>query len=110
MRPDVSPFEIMRHAFWLGEEPLETNLRMQRIAQCIGELLPLIAQLSRAYGDRRVVWALTAIIVDLSLEAGDAEVGAAILRTNARLLEAEAGVDLYGCAPLSGLLGDRRTL
>ncbi len=99
MRADVSPFDVIRHTFWLGAKPFEHDPRMQRMAECVGEVRPAIERLSRAYGDRRVMWALTAIVVDMALDAGDAEVAAAIFRTNARLLELEAGVDLLGFEP-----------
>ena len=99
MRADVSPYEVLAHTFWLGSKPRESDPRMQRMAECVAEIRPAIERLSRAYGDRRVMWALTAIVVDMGLEAGDAEVVAAIFRTNARLLELEAGVDLLGFDP-----------
>lgn len=77
---------------------MESSRRMQRISECIGEIRPLVQRLSGAYSDRQLVWALTAIIVDMSLDIGDAEITAAILRTNARLLELESGADLLGSA------------
>ena len=99
MRADVSPFEVIRHTFWLGAKPLETDPRMQRMAECVGAIRPAVERLSRDHGDRRVMWALTAIVVDMALDKGDAEVAAAIFRTNARMLELEAGVDLLGFDP-----------
>ena len=98
MRADVPPSEVMAHTFWLGDEPTESSRRMQRISDCIGEIRPLVQRLSGSYSDRQLVWALTAIIVDMSLDIGDAEITAAILRTNARLLELESGADLLGFA------------
>lgn len=99
MRSDISPFEVMRHTFWLGAEPVETDPRMRRIADCVAEIRPEIARLGPAYGDRRIIWALTAIIVEMAVEAHDAEIVAAIFRTNARLLELGTGVDLLGFDP-----------
>lgn len=99
MRADVSPFEVMSHTFWLGARPKESDPRMRRMADCVAEIRPAIERLSRSHGDRRVMWALTAIVVDMAVEAGDAEVAAAILRSNARMLELETGVDLLGFEP-----------
>ncbi|MBK0398280.1 hypothetical protein H0I76_03680 [Limibaculum sp. M0105] len=99
MRSDVSAFDVIGHTFWLGAEPDIANPRMRRIAECVGDIRPAIVRAAAAYGDRRIVWALTAIIVDMAIEAGDAEMVAAIFRTNARLLERETGVDLLGIDP-----------
>lgn len=99
MRADVPPFEVIRQTFWLGMTPFESDVRMQTIAACVDEIRPLVEGLSRTHGDRRLMWALTAIIVHMALDAGDAEVAAAMFRTNARLLELEAGVDLLGPGP-----------
>jgi hypothetical protein len=99
MRADVSPFEVMRHTFWFGERPVETDPRMRRIADCVADIAPSIERLSRSYGDRGVIWALAAIIVHMAVEAEDAQVVAAILRTNARLLELETGADPLGLGP-----------
>jgi hypothetical protein len=98
MRADVPPSEVMAHTFWLGDEPMEASRRMQRISECIGEVRPLVQRPSGASSDRQLVWALTAIIVDMSLDIADAEIKVAILRTNARLLELETGGDLLGFA------------
>jgi hypothetical protein len=99
MRADVPPFEVMRHTFWLGERPVETDPRMRRIAECIADIRPSIERLSRTYGDRGIVWALAAIIVHMAVEAEDEQAVAAILRTNARLLELQTGVDPLGLGP-----------
>lgn len=70
------------------------SVRRRRIAECVGEIRPMVERLSAAYSDRQLVWALTAIIVDMALETGDAEIIVAILRRNARLFEFESGGDV----------------
>jgi hypothetical protein len=89
----------MRHTFWLGERPVQIDPRMRRIADCIADIRPAIERLSRTYGDRGIVWALAAIIVHIAAEAEDGQAVAAILRTNARLLELDAGADPLGLGP-----------
>ena len=63
----------------------------------------MVERLSAAYSDRQLVWALIVIIVDMALEVGDAEITAAILRTNARLFELESGGDVLGFADKTAL-------
>lgn len=91
MRADTPPFDVMRHSFWLGDEPEESNAQMRCIAECIGSVRPEIQRQSQVYGDRRMIWALLAIIVDMALEADESALTAALMKTNARLLELETG-------------------
>ncbi|MFP1632902.1 hypothetical protein ACLB6G_14305 [Zhengella sp. ZM62] len=97
MRADTPPFDVMRHSFWLGDEPEESSAQMRCIAECVGAVRPEIHRLSEIHGDRRMIWSLMAIIVDMSLEADEAALTAALMKTNARLLELEAGNDSPGC-------------
>tara|TARA_Y100001933_G_C18755957_1_gene461961 strand:+ start:329 stop:496 length:168 start_codon:yes stop_codon:yes gene_type:complete len=55
MRADTRPFDVMRHSFWLGDEPEESNAQMRCIAECIGSVRPEIQRLSEVYGDRRMI-------------------------------------------------------
>lgn len=98
MHTQLSPFDVLSHTFWAGSKPLESDIRLQPIADCVGDTLPTIARLSEAHTSRQIMWALIAIIVDMSLEEGDGELTAAMLHSNARLLEVQAEVDLYGTA------------
>lgn len=102
MRADVSPKDVIRHTFWFGEQRSANDPEIRRIADCIAEIRPEIERLSRTYGDRAVIWALTAIIVDAAIDAGEGAVVAAILRTNARLIEVEARSDLLGLDRVAG--------
>ena len=102
MRADVSPYDVVRNTFWFGSEPVPSDPGIRRIADCVAAARPGIERLSRVHGDRTVIWALAAIIVDAALEAGNGAVVAAILRTNARLIEVEAGGDLLG---FDGMIG-----
>lgn len=96
MLAQESPFEILSHTFWAGAEPLESDVRLRPIANCVSEVLPKIAHLSETHTGRQIMWALIAIVVDMALEDGDAELTAAMLRSNARLLEVTTDVDLFG--------------
>jgi len=98
MRTQVSPFDVLSRTFWAGPEPLESDIRLRPIADCVGDTLPTIARLGENHTNRQIMWALIAIVVDMSLDDGDAELTAAILRSNARLLEVQGGADLFGTA------------
>jgi hypothetical protein len=89
----------MSHTFWLGELPDRDDRRMRQIAECISEIRPAIERASRIYGDRRTMWALLATLVHTALDRGDGPLVAAMLRTNALILEAEAGTTLLGIEP-----------
>lgn len=102
MRADVSPYDVVRSTFWFGSDPVQSDPGIRRIADCVAAVRPGTERLSRVHGDRAVIWALTAIIVDAALEAGNGAVVAAILRTNARLIEVEAGGDLLGFDEMTG--------
>ena len=99
MRVDVPPSEVMRHTFWLGETGAITNPRMRHIAECIAALRPRIEEASQEFGDRRTMWGLLAILVHMAVDRGDGPVVAAMMRTNARIIELEAGVTLLGFDP-----------
>lgn len=91
-----SPFEVLNHTFLVGAEPLESDARLRPIADCVSEVLPTISHLTDSNTSRQIMWALVAIVVDMALEDGDAEMAAAVLRSSARLLEVTADVDLFG--------------
>lgn len=96
MDAHTSPLEVLRHTFWAGSEPLETDGRQMHIAACIEETIPTLLRLNKTYSNRQIMWALIAIIVDIALDDNDAEMTAAMLRSNARLLELQSGTDLFG--------------
>lgn len=99
MRANVPSHEVMSHTFWLGEVPGRDDQRMRQIAECIAELRPAIERASRKYGDRRTMWALLATLVHTALDRGDGPVVAAMLRTNAQIVELKAGATLLGIEP-----------
>lgn len=99
MRADVQPFEIMRHTFWFGETPAEVDPRMQRMAECVAALRPAIQTAAEVHGERHTMWALLAILVHTAIDRGDGLVVAAMMRTNARIIEIEAGTTLLGFDP-----------
>lgn len=99
MRAEVPPFEIMRHTFWLGEAPGGQDPRMRRIAECVAAIRPRVEEASREFGDRRTMWSLLAILVHMAVDRGDGPILAAMMRTNARVIELEAGVTLLGFEP-----------
>ena len=87
MRVDVSSAEIMRQSFWLGASLDGREQRMSRLADCIAWIRPRIAPGGEDFDDRCLIWALTAITVHLAIEADEAELAAAMFRSDARLLE-----------------------
>ena len=99
MHADVPPFEVMRHTFWLGEPASERDPRMRRIADCVSSLMPRVAEASQEFGDRRTMWSLMAILVHMALARGDGPVLAAMLRTNASIIETDADGGLLGFDP-----------
>ncbi|MEQ8816682.1 MAG: hypothetical protein RLO51_13210 [Thalassobaculum sp.] len=87
MRIDVHPSEVMRQSFWLGAVLDGREPHMHRLADCIALIRPRIVHAARGYDDRSLIWALTAITVHLAIEADEAELAAAMFRSDARLLE-----------------------
>lgn len=99
MNADIQPFDVMRHTFWFGEAPAEADPRMQRVAECVAALRPAIQAAAEVHGERRTMWALLAILVHMAIDRGDGLVVAAMMRTNARIIELEAGTTLLGFDP-----------
>ncbi|GHD40958.1 hypothetical protein GCM10017083_04740 [Thalassobaculum fulvum] len=95
MRVDVPPAEVIRESFWTGGALDRRGTGLQRLADCIGRVRPLIARTGRDYDDRCLMWALTAIAMHLAVESGATGPLAAMFRSNARLLD------------LAGQAGDR---
>ncbi|GMG84041.1 hypothetical protein LNKW23_32550 [Paralimibaculum aggregatum] len=91
MDADVAAQDVVEGTFWLGGGAAFDAGRMMLMADCIASIRPGLVAASRCHGDRRVIWALTAIVVDAAARRGEAAVAARILRCGVRLLELEAG-------------------
>ena len=90
MRPDVSANEVLDLVFWLDREGAQPDASVLRLTECVGALRPPIVRQGENFTDITVVFALAAILVELTDEAGENLRTAMLLRNCAKVLELKA--------------------
>lgn len=88
MRNETPTACVLGHSFDLFD-PHGHSPAMQSVSECVSSIRPEIVRHGEIFGDRQVMWTLIAVVIDTALETGDEEIVAAMLHTNARLLELE---------------------